>query len=124
MAVPYQPYVTIAIAVSNLERSAAFYRDTLELQQTMFSPEMNWASFETGVPNCQIGMGQTDEEIKGSSTSISLGVTDINAARDALQAKGVKFEGDNMEVSGMVRLASFRDPDGNGLMLVQVLSQG
>ena len=47
MAVPYQPYVTIAIAVSNLERSAAFYRDTLELQQTMFSPEMNWASFDS-----------------------------------------------------------------------------
>jgi hypothetical protein len=36
------------------------------------------------------------------------------------RAKGVKFD-DTSEVPGMVRLASFYDPDGNPWMLAQVL---
>lgn len=122
MAIPYEQRVTVAVGVRDLERAAAFYRDTLELKQTMFAPEMNWASFETGVPGCQIGMGQLEEEPQGRTTSISLGVTDLDAARRALEAKGVQFQGDNMEVPGQVRLAEFKDPDNNGLMLVQMLN--
>lgn len=122
MAIPYEQRVTVAVGVRDLERAAAFYRDTLELKQTMFAPEMNWASFETGVPGCQIGMGQLEEEPQGRTTSISLGVTDLDAARRALEAKGVQFQGDNMEVHGQVRLAEFKDPDNNGLMLIQMLN--
>ena len=50
-------------------------------------------------------------------------VDDLDRSRKELGAKGVKFEGDVMEVPGVVRIASFRDPAGNRLQLCQVLMQ-
>jgi len=37
--------------------------------------------------------------------------------------KGAKFEGEVQEIPGVVRIATFRDPDGNRLQLCQVLMQ-
>jgi hypothetical protein len=50
------------------------------------------------------------------------GVTDIVASKAALAAHGVAFDGDIMEIAGMVKLLTFFDPDGNALMLYQDLS--
>ena len=50
-----------------------------------------------------------------------LGVTDIDAARTELEAKGVRFEGDIVELPGLVKLATFYDPDGNRYMFAQSL---
>ena len=49
------------------------------------------------------------------------GVADIDAARVELEAKGVVFDGDTRELPGMVKLATFFDPDGNRYMLAQSL---
>ncbi len=57
------------------------------------------------------------------STVPTFGVTDLDAARGRLEANGVKFD-DTSEVPGMVRLATFYDPDGNPWMLAQVLDGG
>ena len=40
---------------------------------------------------------------------------DLDAARDALESKGVEFDGDTRTIEGMVKLATFFDPDGNKL---------
>ena len=39
-----------------------------------------------------------------------------------MEAEGVRFDGDTVQIDGMVRLASFFDPDNNALMLAQDLS--
>ena len=52
----------------------------------------------------------------------SAGVKDIAAARSVLEARGVEFDGETAEIPGLVKLASFRDPDGNALMLAESLS--
>jgi predicted enzyme related to lactoylglutathione lyase len=124
MASPFQfdGNVTFIVSVSDLERAAAFYRETLGLQQVMFSPEFNWAQFESGVPGAFIGMGVNTENLGVSNSSIGFGVRDIEAARAELERRGVTFEGDIMEVPGQVRLATFADPDGNTLMLSQRLA--
>ncbi len=47
------------------------------------------------------------------------GVKDIAQARAGLEGKGVKFDGDAVEIPGMVKLATFFDPDGNTYMFSQ-----
>ena len=51
------------------------------------------------------------------------GVVDIAQARAALEEKQVRFDGDTIEIAGMVKLATFYDPDGNAWMLAQSLQE-
>ena len=54
----------------------------------------------------------------------TFGVNDLDDARAQLEAKDVRVDGDTKEVPGMVKLATFCDPDGNAMMLFQDLSGG
>ena len=65
-----------------------------------------------------IGLGQT-EELKHGGTVPTFGVKDIVAARAHLESLGTKFDGDTYEIDGMVKLATFYDPDGNAWMLAE-----
>lgn len=40
-----------------------------------------------------------------------------------MQERDVPFDGDTLTIEGMVRLATFYDPDGNKLMLYQGLGE-
>jgi predicted enzyme related to lactoylglutathione lyase len=51
-----------------------------------------------------------------NSAPVALQTDDVNAAREALQAKGVTFVVDFMD-SGVCHQAIFLDPDGNALIL-------
>ncbi len=44
---------------------------------------------------------------------------DIDVARKHLESHGVRFDGDTREIEGMVKLATFYDPDGNSFMLAE-----
>ncbi len=46
-------------------------------------------------------------------------MTDIDVARKHLESHGVRFDGDTREIEGMVKLATFYDPDGNSFMLAE-----
>ena len=52
-----------------------------------------------------------------------LDVNDIERERKRLESAGVKFEGKTEEIPGIVRIATFRDPDGNRLQLAQALME-
>jgi predicted enzyme related to lactoylglutathione lyase len=45
-----------------------------------------------------------------------LRVEDVAAAREELEAKGVEFIGETVD-TGVCHMATFRDPDGNELVL-------
>jgi len=64
-----------------------------------------------------------NEEVdgKGGTTPV-FGVVDIEAAKAELEGNGVTFDGEIMTLPGMVKLATFFDPDGNSYMLAQSLS--
>ena len=71
-------------------------------------------------PGIFIGLGQT-EEVKPGTTTQTFTVKDIAAARASLESHDVRFDGDTYEIDGMVKLATFYDPDGNSYMLAQNL---
>ena len=68
-----------------------------------------------------IGLGQNEEVDGRGGTTPVFGVTDIEVARRDLEGKGVRFDGDSQEIPGMVKLATFFDPDGNSYMLSESL---
>ena len=51
-----------------------------------------------------------------SPAGLALRVPDVDAARAALEAKGVVFTGETVQTS-VCRMAFFEDPDGNALLL-------
>lgn len=115
--------ITLSSAVSDLEASLAWFKNVLGFDETFKVAEAGWAEVATPAEGVSIGLAQTDEPVDGAGGSTPVfGVDDIDAARAELEAKGVKFEGDTVELPGMVKLATFFDPDGNRYMLAQSLA--
>ena len=57
------------------------------------------------------------------SLAATFTVKNIARARKQLEDKGVKFDGETLEIPSLVKLATFFDPDGNSLMLFQTLAE-
>ena len=108
----------VSIPTRDLQRSAAFYGETLGLRRSVYRPESNFAEFETGTVTLDIidpvkmGIG----EFQATAVPLALHVEDVAAARSELEARGVTFAGDIFD-TGVCHMAFFADPDGNALML-------
>ena len=122
----YTPELTIAVSVSDWQASRAWYRDVLGLEEGFVVEEAGWAEFAAPVSNVVIGLSGLPEGEKhpgAGAVHITFGVQDVDSARAHLESKGVEFTGPTNELPGMVRLAEFKDPDGNVLLLAQNLMQ-
>lgn len=116
-AVEYQDAVLVQLAVADLDRAVRFYTEVLNLELELRNEALGWARVKPGLAGLTIGLGRQDE-VEGSGTvSINLAVADLDGARATLEARGVVFDGPTQEIPGVVRLAAFRDPDGNRLQL-------
>lgn len=107
----------VTVPTQDWEQSQAFYGDTLGLERSKRWGNMPASEFETG--SLTIALMQVDAfgmEFAPLPTPIALQVDDVHAAREELEAKGVKFGADTLD-SGVCHMAHFRDPDGNVLML-------
>ena len=118
----YNGTITLSSSVSDLDASIAWFKNVLGFEEVFKVAEAGWAEVSTPAAGVSIGLDQTDADGDGSGGSIPVfGVVDIDAARAELEAKGVKFEGETRELPGMVKLATFFDPDGNRYMFAQSL---
>jgi catechol 2,3-dioxygenase-like lactoylglutathione lyase family enzyme len=97
----------VAMGISDLARSDAFYGDTLGLARNLDSSGDRWVEYETG--NLTVALSQF-------GGAIALGVDDVNAARETLEGTGVAFHRETFD-SGVCNGAPFTDPDGNRLLL-------
>ena len=108
----------VSVPTQDLERTVAFYGESLGLTRSVYRPERNFAEFETGtvtlsvVDPVRMGIGKFTPNAK----HIALQVEDVAAARTALEERGVAFMGDIFD-TGVCHMAFFADPDGNALML-------
>ena len=114
--------LTLSTPVSNLDASIRWFEDTLGFAETFKVPQAGWAEVSTSVPGVSIGLSAGDDAPREGGTTPVFGVVDIDSARSALESKGVRFDGDTVELPGMVKLATFFDPDGNRYMLAQSLA--
>jgi predicted enzyme related to lactoylglutathione lyase len=107
----------VAISTKDLESAVKFYGQTLGLPMSVHLQERNYAEFETGNLTLSVidaeKMGM-EHQVRGHE--IALHVEDVEAARQALEARGVAFRGETLD-TGVCHMALFSDPDGNRLML-------
>jgi len=120
----YKGDLTCAFSVKDMKASIAWYRDVLGFKLLYQLDEMGWCEMATPVANVTVGFSQVeDPQVKGGTT-LTWGTLDIEATRAKLEAQKVRFDGPTYVIEGMVKLATFYDPDGNKFMLSQSLQQG
>jgi len=117
----YDQNMVISIGVSDLDRAIEWYKDVLGFELVYKLDKYGWCEMATATKHVTIGLGQ-NEDLKTGGATPTFGVLDIDVARKHLESKDVRFDGDTYEIEGMVKLATFYDPDGNSFMLAQSLS--
>jgi len=107
----------ISVPVADLERSTAWYRDTLGLPQT---GEGGFPEFKLGdnvflylIDPKSVGAGEFRNP---HGSPIALRVADVAETRKELEARGIELV-DETHDSGVCHMAPFSDPDGNRFML-------
>jgi predicted enzyme related to lactoylglutathione lyase len=119
--ITYSGKLTAAISVSDLERSKQFFAEMLGFEHIYTLGDWGWCELRTGVEGVTLGLGQAESVQPEGGATLTFGVADIDVARTWLEQNDVRFDGETREIPGMVRLATFYDPDGNTFMLAEVL---
>lgn len=103
--------------VRDMDRAVAFYRDVLGLTMVRrFGDE--WSEFDGGGVRLALhGTGGGAQPPHGGTAVFR--VDDLDAAKLALEAGGVRFDEHVGEVAGRARFASFEDPDGNSVQIIE-----
>ncbi len=116
----------IAITVSSLERSTAFYRDALGLR-FLFAAGPNLAFLDVGGVRLMLTAPE-GTFTPGSSSILYFKVADIATAYPRLKERGIAFVDEPHLVAPMpdhdLWMTAFKDPDGNTLVLMCELPKG
>ena len=109
----------IAINVQDVERATAFYRDTLGMRFLFAFPGL--AFFDCGGVRLMLSRAE-DPKLDHPASILYYRVADIEAAHQALAARGVRFETGPHLVARMpdheLWLAEFNDSEDNVLALM------
>ncbi|HEX9946988.1 MAG TPA: VOC family protein [Allosphingosinicella sp.] len=121
MAIRFDGGLTCSMGVSDLDRSIAWYRDTLGFDPIYRLEEIAWCELKTGVERVNLGLSEVEEAGGKGGATLTFGVEDIEAAKAELDSLGVRQDGPIRDIPGLVRLLTFYDPDDNALMLYEDL---
>ena len=110
----------IAVTISDLDKSVAFYRDVLGLKH-LFNAPPGLAFFACGSVRLMLSRPETPDAERFGAT-LYFKVPEIQSAHAALVGRGVTFEAAPHMIAKMpdheLWMAFFRDPDRNLLALM------
>jgi predicted enzyme related to lactoylglutathione lyase len=115
--------INIALSVKDRHVSAKWYEEMLGFETLYHMDEAGWSEIQTNTKGVTIGLGEHTKPVPGNCVPV-FGIDDLDAARGKLEQAKVKFDGETDVVEGMVKTATFYDPDGNALMLAEDLTEG
>lgn len=121
-AIVYDGGLTCSIGVSSLDKAIPWYTDILGMRLLYRRDDLAWCELESDVARVNVGLSQVENAGGPGGATLTFGVVDIDAAKGALDAAGVRQDGPILDIPDMVRLLTFFDPDGNTLMFYQDLS--
>lgn len=107
----------VNVAVSDLDRAVAFFRDRVGLALKFSDTDFGYAEFDT--PGAGFAVAR-DPDRAGRHTGIGFGVEDLDAAHEQLSRAGVKFTRPPTRERWGGYMAIFADPEGNTFYLDQV----
>lgn len=117
----FKPELTLALGVRDLTKAIAWYEKVMGAQLMYRVDDIAWCEMTSPMPGVSIGLGEQEEVEPAKHTTPTWGVKDIAAARAAIEAHGVKFDGPTRVIPGMVKLATYYDLDGNPWQLAESL---
>ncbi len=105
----------VSVFTQDIARAKEFYSGTLGLEiETEGESDLE---FRCGQVTLDVfDPSSIGQQFAPSPAGLALRVPDVDEARAELEAKGVEFEGETIS-TGVCRMASFKDPDGNALLL-------
>ncbi|MDO6588585.1 VOC family protein [Salipiger sp. 1_MG-2023] len=115
--------ITIAMSVKDRHASAKWYETMLGFELLFHADDAGWSELRTNTSGVVIGLGEHTKPTPGNCVPV-FGIVELDSARQKLEQAKVKFDGETDVVEGMVKTATFYDPDGNALMLAQDLTGG
>lgn len=113
---------TVAIPVTDQERSLLFYTDVLGFQKTVdapFGPGQRWIEVSPPDGGATIAIPPLGESTPGIDTGIRFEATDVAAVHASLLAAGADADPEILRYPGVPPMFTFRDPDGNRLYVVE-----
>jgi catechol 2,3-dioxygenase-like lactoylglutathione lyase family enzyme len=103
----------VAIPTRDANAAKEFYEDVLGLEYSTQWGEMPAYEFEPGdVTIAVMQMEAFGQEFKPNGAPIAFHVDDFDAAKAALEERGIEFQTDVID-SGVCNQIYFADPDGN-----------
>jgi predicted enzyme related to lactoylglutathione lyase len=108
--------------VSDMDRAVKFYEEILGLPLARRDGE-TWAEFDAGPIRLNLHQGVEGWPPQPGGATAVFRVDDLEAARSELEGRGVEF-GHAAEVGEYARYATFSDPDGNTLQLIEYRKAG
>ena len=106
--------------VGDMDRAVAFYRDALGLEVGRRHGD-EWAELDAGPIRIGLHGAREGRPTPHGGTAV-FRVDDLDVAKASLQQRGVVFEEHLGEVPGIARYASFDDPDGNSMQLIEYVT--
>jgi catechol 2,3-dioxygenase-like lactoylglutathione lyase family enzyme len=105
----------VSVFTMDIGRAREFYAGTLGME--IESEGESDLEFRCGQVTLDVfDPSSIGQQFAPSPAGLALRVHDVDAARAELEAKGVEFDGDTI-ATGVCRMAFFKDPDGNALLL-------
>jgi catechol 2,3-dioxygenase-like lactoylglutathione lyase family enzyme len=103
--------------VSDLGRSVEFYEGILGLR-LLRRDAGNWAEFDAGGRRFALHSAAEGQPVTPGGATAVFSVEDLDRAKAELAGLGIEF-GHEGDVAGYARFASFSDPDGNPIQLIE-----
>ena len=105
----------VSFFTQDIPRAKRFYSEVIGLEiETEGADDME---FRAGQVTLDIfSPASQGQPFAPSPAGLALRVSDVEAARAELEAKGVEFDGETID-TGVCHMAFFKDPDGNALIL-------
>jgi catechol 2,3-dioxygenase-like lactoylglutathione lyase family enzyme len=108
---------------ADMDRAVSFYRDVVGLKLVR-QDGLQWAEFATEPVRFALHGAVEGHPVRSGGAAIMFRVDDLDRARRRMEEKGVEFDEHSGEVEGFARFATFRDPDGNRVELIERLNGG
>ena len=103
---------------TDIDRSVKFYEDVVGLKLAR-RDDGNWALFEAGPVHLALHGAIEGRPFQAGGATAVFKVDDLDTARAALEERGATFAEHVGEVQGFARFASFQDPDGNVVQIIE-----
>jgi catechol 2,3-dioxygenase-like lactoylglutathione lyase family enzyme len=107
----------VAIRVSNLPRSEAFYKDVLGLEEGLRDEKRNWLFLRAGGLAGMIVLQEDAGTWPKQHFAFTIDEGDIDWAASVLKEKGLEIEGPVLHEWMPAKSVYFDDPDGHSLEL-------